>query len=152
MTPEEFFAIVPRTIDWSQKQDALLQNFALGLVGEYGEYLMMSNPSETDWPASAEDARDMELVDVFWYSCAILHVLELDLPPVFYTGSIIMQMSRVCEMLKKIIYHNKTERTLDLVVNARKLASSLRNVVKPEAMQAVHDKLMKRYPDGFVVQ
>lgn len=116
----------------------------LGLAGEWGE-LMNADAGETLDEAG----------DVLWYLQAIfLHpAVQAELPEPGYTMDPALAVAKICDDLKKHLWHGRQLNHADLMHNAAAImhAVEMDSDADFECIAAANmAKLGRRYPEGFV--
>jgi hypothetical protein len=153
-------------MNWELPNSLQLSNFALGIVGEFGEIteileVLTSDQKEIDRVID-------EAGDVFWYVSNLATYLDLDFRELFPTGNVrrvtigtaiqkgFQHTAKIADSIKKTIAQGHELNREGITANLKGLMDYLNSIlviyyaVHPQEVCAYnHKKLLKRYPDGF---
>lgn len=160
ITDQEYQSFVQKLISplSLKSTESKLSTLGLGLAGEIGEVVEVSIIYD-------QSKLIKELGDILWYitfGCIVLDINILDLLKFNknpYNGSIsinqlIINIGKVCEIIKKHLYHNKDLDKNKLILQLSQVTYSLidtciyYNIHIDEVKQQNFDKLSARYPSG----
>lgn len=162
MTANEYQKLAMRTkgTDFTNKE--LMLNAALGLAGEFSEFLICPKEEEKK-----------EIGDIFWYIALMCEVCNIKLDDICeictniesrahesekkIAKCAILIIGNICDYIKKIYFQGHSMDKEQIKMHISILFSLLLDVIDikgydvEEIWQLNINKLKKRYPDGFKV-
>ena len=152
-----------RTMNHDLGPQTQLANLTLGIVGEFAELKFLHL---TEFPPSEEQIKD-EGGDVLWYLANLCNVLSIELSqlgPSVYTHNTepmdliddsMLSFGTIADVVKKTVAQGHVLDIEVIVAETQELLYYLTGIINyydltiEEVCAYNHQKLLKRYPDGF---